>query len=158
MINNLEGLIRNVNPNRNNGGKSPIGEPFGPGTQLGFSIGQLRDFVKLQKRAKGYDIQTTANTTTNTQLVISGNAKILLGLNIGSNAGSGALLGHWGTLEVNNEIIFQDINLSFLSPELNWKEEEYFPFPRPLSGSDDVKLSIRSGASADIIFAEIYYI
>lgn len=159
MITNLEQLINNINPMRNNGGKSPIGEPYAAGTQLGFTIGQLRDFVKLQKRAKGYEIQTVANAVKDQQLIISGNAKILLGFNLAlERTVINNITDYSATLTVNNETIFEDVNLSFLYPPFNWKEEEYFPFPRPLSGSDDVKISIRAKANADLVLLELYYI
>lgn len=159
MILDLEQLIAKINPMKNGTGKSPIGMAFGAGTQMGFSIGELRDFIKLQKRCKGYDIQTTVNTTTYEKLVISGNAKILLGFNLSTKIADIAnLSSHSATLTVNNETIFENINLQFLNPNYNWKEQEYFPFPRPLSGSDDVTLAIKSGASADLVFVELYYI
>lgn len=159
MITTIEQFLKNANPSRNGGGKSPDGNVQFPGSQFGYNIGQLRDFIKTQKRSKGYNIQTIANTTKDTKLDISGTANLLLGFNLAINDNNLTNLGSYRcSLLVNEEIIFEDISAAFLNPQTNFHNEEYFPYPRPLSGSDVVIFTIKAGANADLINLQIYYI
>jgi len=159
MITRVEQFLKNANPARNNGGKSPNGSVQFPGAQFGYSIGELRDFIKTQKRAKGYNIQTTANQSKDTKLDISGTAKLLLGFNLALSDNTITNLGSYKcSLLVNEELVFEDVAATFLNPSTNFHEEEYFPFPRPLSGSDVVIFTVKAGANSDIINLEVYYI
>lgn len=159
MIYTIEQLIQNIDPKRNPKGKSPTGNVQFPGTQLGYTIGQMRDFIKLQKKSKGFDFQTEANLTTDFPITMPGNANVLLGISASTSIANIANLSDYSaTLMINNEQIFEHKNLQFLSPWWNRKDEEYFPFPRPVSGKDDIKIAITAKANADLIFIDLYYI
>ena len=154
----VEEVMRNANPNaRADKGKNGNGTVIFPGTQLGYDIGQMRDFVKVQKRSKGFNIQTVAGGTIDVPLKISGDGKFFLGLNLTSAVAS-TMFNHSFKLMFNEEQLFANCNGKYLTPELNPnKDMEFFPYPRPMSGSDTVTLSVTS-VIAEVIFLNTYYI
>ena len=154
----VEEVMRNANPaNRADKGKNGNGTVIFPGTQLGYDIGQMRDFVKVQKRSKGFEIQTSGGGTVDVPLKISGDGKFFLGLNIAS-AINATMFNHSFKLMFNEEQLFANCNGQYLCPALNPnKDMEFFPYPRPMSGSDTVILSVTSKL-AEVIFVNTYYI
>lgn len=154
----VEEVMRGADPTKlPNFGKNGNGTVNYPGSQLGYSLGQMRDFVKSQKRSKGFDIQTTANGTIDFPLEISGDGKFFLGLNV-ANAVFANMFNHSFKLMFNEEQLFANCNGVYLCPQLNPnKDMEFFPYPRPMSGSDNVVLSITSNI-AEKIFVNTYYI
>lgn len=154
----VQEIMQNANPNnRKDLGKTGMGNVIYPGAQLGLEIGQIRDFVKTQKRSKGFEFQTVAGATADFPLEISGDGVFFLGLNI-SSFDVATIANHSFKLMFNEEQIFAKNNGKFLCPQTNPnKDLEFFPYPRPMSGSDNVILSITSKV-AEIILINAYYI
>jgi len=153
----VEQVMANANPNaRADKGRNGIGGVIFPGSQLGYDLGQMRDFVKVQKRSKGFAIQTAVGTI-DFPLKISGDGNFFLGLNVASAVNS-TMFNHSFKLMFNEEQLFADCNGQYLCPALNPnKDMEFFPYPRPMSGSDTVILSITS-LLAEKVFVNTYYI
>lgn len=146
-----------VSPGRDNRG----GNEF-PGAQFGMTVEQVRNFVSLQKRVQGYNIQTQQDTTITTNIQLSGVAKFFLGINITMKSrGDGmpdAMSNHTASLILNNEQIFTNLNAQFLNPlSNNMRAHEFFPFPRPVTGNDQFQLSFDS-KQADLLYVALYYL
>lgn len=154
----VQEMLEMANPaNRGDRGKNKNGTVIFPGAQLGFDIGQIRDWVKCQKRSKGFEFQTSANQTEDFDLDISGDGVFFLGLNI-TPANSNTAFQHSYKLMFNEEQLFAKNNGKYLDPFLNPnKDMEFFPYPRPMAGSDSVTLSITSQV-AELVYVNVYYI
>ncbi len=153
----VQDILINANPNnRKDKVKNSNGSVIFPGAQLGFDIGAMRDFVKVQKRSKGF-IMTTVVGTKKFDLDISGDGVFFLGLNV-TSATPTTLWKHNFKLMFNEEQLFADNNGKFICPELNPnKDMEFFPYPRPMSGNDSITLTIESTEAVDL-FVNTYYI
>jgi len=153
----VEDILINANPNnRKDKGRNSNGSVIFPGAQLGFDIGAMRDFVKVQKRSKGFEFQTVVGSA-DFNLDISGDGVFFLGLNV-TSATPNTMFKHSLKLMFNEEQLFAKNNAKFLCPELNPnKDMEFFPYPRPMSGSDEVVLTITS-TEAITLFVNTYYI
>jgi|LakMenEpi03Aug12_release.lakeMendotaPanAssembly.Ray.scaffolds.fasta_scaffold695125_2 hypothetical protein len=132
-----------------------------PGMEIfpGATIDQIKEFIRKQKRAKGYPYNLTVGPN-DLPFQISGTAQLLLGFSIiptgaGVNAATPSEYPESVTLKINDEIILQNVHGYQLSP-VNLKEEYYF-FPRPLSGQDSTSWIIESSAARPVAIM-LYYI
>jgi hypothetical protein len=143
-----------------------INAPQFPGQQMGAkSIEDVRNIIKRQKRLKGYDFQV-AQGTSEFNLDLSGTARILLGIALfGESARVGEAYSCWCTFNqvetmsftVNNEIVIDQLNPNFLSPQFN--TNEYYFIPRPLSGTDILTLKFTNpGVVTEAVKVVLYYI
>jgi hypothetical protein len=121
-----------------------------PGTQNNpkRSIEDVRTFNKNMVRRKGYRF-SGGTTATGFNIKISGTAKFFLGI---------AFLNSFGalvTLTINNEVVFENVDAGFFT--LGKTEQDYYAVNRPLSGQDDITLTI----TGDIIYTNqpfvVYY-
>jgi hypothetical protein len=136
---------------------SSIGTPQFPGSQNGASIESVREFIRDQKRAKGYTI--TADTgTTSTDIKLSGTARMLLGFSILLDPARVAAntLPESFALSINNEVIIDQTAPRFFSPE--FCDDEFYFFPRPLSGTDEITTTIQNSLAATNVLIAFYYI
>ncbi len=141
--------------NKKNGGKGIVNTPQFMGLKGGASIPEVRSWIKKQKRAKGYLHAIGASDTTEFEIDISGSAKIFLGFSllIGETlAGSPTQFN----ININEEIMIRETHPFFFSPE--FMDDEYYFFPRPLSGSDTVTVTYQNPNAAQTIFMVVYYI
>lgn len=113
--------------------ESFIDTPQYPGWQKGLKMKTVQDFIKEQVRRKGY-VFTGGIGAQKFPLVISGNARFLYGI---------AFLDRFNArveLDVNNEVVIEDTHVGLLL--FGQTNADYYAVNRPLSGSDDVTLTI----------------
>jgi hypothetical protein len=119
--------------------KNPNGVPNYPGGQKGASKKQVQDFVKDQVRRKGFSV--SGSTSPNTiQLDFPGNARFFYGMEFENKIGT-------VTLMVNNEVVWQNMSTAFC--QVGTTDNDYHAVNRPLSGQDDVSLTITGFAGYD---------
>jgi hypothetical protein len=119
-------------------------------------IDTIRDFVKKQKKTRGYTLPLAVGENT-FNLTISGSARVLLGFALCKADNSLANIGATAMkLTINNEIIIDSVNPNFFGS--NFTNEGYYYFPRPLNGSDTVILVLTGTTSEQIASLVIYYI
>jgi len=137
--------------------KSGIGTPQFPGAQSGMTIDQIRDVMVNAKRLKGFNLTIDAGTTI-TDIKLSGNARLLLGLAILLVPAmvTADTIPDTINLTVNNDIVIDTTNPKFLSPE--FCDEEYYYIPRPLSGTDQITLTTVSAAVSQKMRVVFYYL
>jgi len=125
------------------------------------SVDEVRDLIKKQRRAKGYSL-TAPTGTTSFNLQLSGTARILLGLELGSFiAGSDSYVRGFQrissvTFKVNNEIILDQVHPNFLTNYGN--DSEMMQLPRPLSGTDEITIELTNPSATEVASLIIYYI
>lgn len=127
-------IKRRVPPFRGSG----MGIPSFPGQQNGASIEQVRDFNKNMVRRLGKRF-SGGTSAVDFQINFSGTAKFFLGIAFLNN------LGALVTLNVNNEVVFSNVDAGFFT--LGKTEQDYYAINRPLSGQDDVILTITGDAA-----------
>ena len=136
--------------------KQLIRTPQFPGQQKGASIEQVRSLIKRQKRAKGYT-QAVPTGTTTFNLDLSGTARIFLGFAILLEDGLSLVAQpSQFNVTINNEIVIDQVQPSFFSPD--FMDEEYYFFPRPLSGTDDITVTYVNAAPAQTVRLIVYYL
>jgi hypothetical protein len=144
-----------------------IGNPQFMGQQFGkVSIDQIRSLIKRQKRIKGYShIAPVGNSQIN--LDLTGTARIFLGIAFFGEAKAVAppAFANWTIfteietlqLQINNEIVIDQLDPNFLTPQFN--NNEYYYLPRPLSGTDEITVKFNNtGTTTEAIKIVVYYI
>jgi hypothetical protein len=116
---------------------SNLGFPNFPGQQAGASMKAVQNFTKNQIRRKGFRFSGGTSATA-FQIKISGTAKFLLGIGFLNSFGALA------TLTINNEVVFENMDVRFFL--FGATEQDYFAINRPLSGQDDITLTITGDA------------
>lgn len=134
-----------------------INTPQFPGQQMGDkSIEQIRGIIKRQKRLKGYSFQVPTGASS-FDLDLSGTARILLGIALIGQGGSGFNDITTVQFKVNNEIVIDQVSPNILTSFFN--NNEYYYIPRPLSGRDQLTISFQNnGANTELCDFVIYYI
>lgn len=133
-------------------GQGPIARGRVNGQNM--NLQQFQDYVKKQKRVKGYLITLSAGTQIQ-DLSISGDARMLLGFAfLESSDPAGPIPATGCTLTINNEIIVENVNPNFFSYALT--DNEFYFYPRPLTGRDKIALSIEATGTASVSFAIFY--
>jgi len=126
-----------------------VNTPQFPGWQKNNPPDKVRDFIKDQVRRKGFRFSGGA-VATDFNLGLSGNARFFWGIAMipGQNLGL-------ATLKVNNEVIFENVDWGFLA--FGTTEQDYFAVNRPLSGQDDIILTLTGNAGyANIPVLAVY--
>lgn len=138
-----------------------LNAPQFPGMQTGASLEQVRDYIKKQRRIKGYSFNVTSGQTQQ-NLQLSGTARQLLGiLLIPVNAGTDTFIQGFQEItefsfKVNNEIIIESLNPSFATNYAN--DDEFLCIPRPLSGTDQITISFNNPGATETCGIALYYI
>jgi hypothetical protein len=143
--------------------KLGLNAPQFPGMQTGKmqSVDQVRDLIKKQRRVKGYNL-TVPTGTTSFNLQLSGTARILLGLELGSFiTGTDSYVRGFQrvtlcSFKVNNEIILDSVHPNFLTNYGN--DSEFMSLPRPLSGTDEITIEFTNPGASEVANIAIYYI
>lgn len=157
VMTSVEQVMTHMNPVKGKKNQSGNGSPIFPGSQLGFDIGEMRDFIKTQRRCTGYTIAGVVGNVS-TPIQLAGDAKILLGAAISTPIADLANISDFTvSFDLNNEIVIDEINAQFFNPQQTLKSGEYFPFPRPLAGNDKMSIDI-TGVSAKTLYVVFYYI
>lgn len=129
--------------------------PQFPGQQKGFSIDAIRTLIKKQKRTRGFRFNLVSSIGT-FNINISGSARIFLGFALSFEPDTTANFPAFMNLTINNEVIIQDVNPNFFTSR--YMDDEYYFFPRPLSGQDDVILQTQPAPVDVIMDFVVYYI
>ena len=93
---------------------------------------------------------------------ISGPARILLGIQLlPVNPGTDTFIQGFQSIsnisfKVNNEIIIESLNPTFVTNYSN--DEEFMPIPRPLSGTDQITINFTNSGATEVCAIAIYYI
>ena len=140
-----------------------LNAPQFPGMQTGKmkSVDEVRDLIKKQRRVKGYNL-TVPTGTTSFNLQLSGTARILLGIELGSfiTATDSYIRGFQRvtlcSFKVNNEIILDSVHPNFITNYGN--DSEMMQLPRPLSGTDEITIEFTNPGASEVANVAIYYI
>jgi len=143
--------------------KLGLNAPQFPGMQTGKmqSVDDVRDLIKKQRRVKGYNL-TVPTGTTSFNLQLSGTARILLGIELGSfiTATDSYIRGFQRvtlcSFKVNNEIILDSVHPNFITNYGN--DSEMMQLPRPLSGTDEITIEFTNPGASEVANIAIYYI
>jgi len=140
-----------------------LNAPQFPGLQTGKmkSVDEVRDLIKKQRRVKGFQF-SVPNGQSQQNLQISGTARILLGIQLlPVNPGTDTFIQGFQSIsnisfKVNNEIIIESLNPTFVTNYSN--DEEFMPIPRPLSGTDQITINFTNSGGTEVCAIAIYYI
>jgi hypothetical protein len=140
-----------------------LNAPQFPGLQTGKmkSVDEVRDLIKKQRRVKGFQF-SVPNGQSQQNLQISGTARILLGIQLlPVNPGTDTFIQGFQSIsnisfKVNNEIIIESLNPTFVTNYSN--DEEFMPIPRPLSGTDQITINFTNSGATEVCAIAIYYI
>jgi hypothetical protein len=140
-----------------------LNAPQFPGLQTGKmkNVDEVRDLIKKQRRVKGFQF-SVPNGQSQQNLQISGTARILLGIQLlPVNPGTDTFIQGFQSIsnisfKVNNEIIIESLNPTFVTNYSN--DEEFMPIPRPLSGTDQITISFTNSGATEVCAIAIYYI
>lgn len=144
-----------MNPRQRVEYKGIVRTPQFPGQQKGLSIDAVRTFIKKQKRCKGFRFALTTSEQS-FDISVSGSARLFLGFVFSFSPDTLADFPPFVNMTINNEVIIQDVNPNFFTAR--YMDDEYYFFPRPLSGSDDMKLTVQPSAAPINLDVGIYYI
>jgi len=113
-------------------------DPDFPGRQNGASVNQVRDYIKNQVRRKGFRF-SGSTAPVQQPIQIAGNAKFLFGI--------AWLNDSFGTFSmmINNEQVIETTDTGFFM--FGRTEQDYFAINRPLSGSDQITITITGDAA-----------
>ena len=120
------------------------------------SIEQVRAIIRRQKKARGFRFGLVAGTNADNDIQISGDARTFLGFAVLFENEAGGAVAESMTLTVNDEIVINQVPPPFFTPD--FMDDEYYFFPRPLSGQDDINLSIDVSAGTMDFLLIVYYI
>lgn len=112
-----------------------------PGGRMGLTVEEVQEYIQKQKKSQGYTATIAVGSNTSLSNVeLPGTARVMLGFtfNFTGLAVGGEITGLL-TMKLNNEIVIDETLISFFGS--GFTDEEYYFFPRPLSGND--KLEIR---------------
>lgn len=99
------------------------------------------------KKAKGFRVNVQAATTTEQKITLTGDAKMILGLNLAQLDNGGAIQDAAFSLIINNEQVISEISIKDLSIDASLRNAaigEFYIYKRMLSGSDDIRVLIRN--------------
>lgn len=128
-----------------------------PGQKQGLTQKQVQAIINSSKRAKGFVTPLPAAQITPQQIEISGTANWLLGFALfpRDNHADPAATPRMVSLMINDEQALQPSPFNLL--DKRYIEGEYYVFPRPLSGSDDIILVYDNTNGLDQDVEAIFY-
>lgn len=120
------------------------------------SIEQVRAIIRRQKRCRGFRFGLVAGINADLNIQISGDARTFLGFSVLLDNQTAGADPTEMTLTINNEIVISQVDPQFFSPD--FMDDEYYFFPRPLSGQDDIELSVTNDVGTVDFLLAVYYI
>lgn len=112
-------------------------------------MAMLRQWVRDQKKAVGLIVTTAAGNQVRANLNIPQQGKFLLGFGF-----SGVIPNGPVNILVNNEKFIDELHGSFL--DVAQITEEFYYYPRPLTGIDKLVLEITDSGAQQVRFAAYY--
>lgn len=114
-----------------------------PGSQFGANIDQIRALINRGKCSKGFIIPVLVGTQ-EFSLKLPSDARILLGFCIGIFTA-----GETFSLQVNQEKIVDGAPVSCFTNLNRVLVDEYYVYPRPLSGQDEILFTYTAVGAKD---------
>jgi hypothetical protein len=126
-------------------GSPAPGQPGGPTPSINQNdLGNrnIQTYIKAQIYMKGYTQGVNAGNNANLANITSlgGSARKLFGIAIWVSQANVADDDTF-SLKINNETIIDSVYWRTFNPQFNLKLDQFFPLPRPLSGSDTLVMS-----------------
>lgn len=98
------------------------------------TVEQIQGMIRRQKKVQGFLLAVAAGNNT-FPITLNSKGRVFLGIKLAF----GAAVGDLFTLTINNEkVISNGTVVNFINTSLCG--DEYYSFPRPLSGSDSIRL------------------
>ncbi len=144
-----------MNPRQRAEYKGIVRTPQYPGQQKGLSIEAVRTFIKKQKRSQGFRFAIGASADS-FDISVSGSARLMLGFALSFSPDTLADFPPFIQMTINNEVVIANTNPNFFTAR--YMDDEYYFFPRPLSGQDDMTLAVQPAANPINLDVVIYYI
>jgi len=135
--------------------KGIVDTPEFPGLDMEGRIDLIRRIIINQKRAKGFSLNIVNGTGNSFDINLSGTAKWMLGFVLTFTNQTVLGVPTSMTLTVNNDVVIQDAYPPSFSAGLT--DREFYFYPRPLSGQDEIVLTM-TGQLVNTAFANFYYI
>ena len=127
-----------------------------PGQQTGNSLEQTRnEYIKNQK-IYGQSVNLVAGSNPDIDINLPKDGRQLLGISV-YIGGLTVLQNPNFDLIINNTRFVQSVGLRSISIE-TLQERQYTTLNLPLSGDDQIKLSINNGVAGTIAFFNFYYV
>lgn len=129
-----------------------------PGDMMGLTVEQVQQYIKRQKKCKGFSQALVIGDNNTIRISLPGTARVLLGFAINWKrlpAGQTQPSGN-ATFKVNNEIVIEDTDIFFYGPD--YTDEEYYFIPRPLSGNDDITMTLKAVEYGYTLTLNFYYL
>lgn len=130
--------------------QSKASEVFGKGQN--FNNEKSQQFIRNQKRMQGQLIAVTTSAQS-VNVTLGGNQSFLFGINI-----MGADAGDLFSLNINNEDIIKTTDATSFDPSFRNFAGEYFEYPRPLNGSDQITVNYTGVSGSRNVFVNFYFI
>lgn len=130
-----------------------------PGATYGAPWDDIQELIRKQKKTLGILAVCNVGTVNNFSIKLSGTANIFLGLAIGNFSAFLNPLSNL-TLTINNDVVIDKISTFFLLKETTVCNSpyEYKSYPRPLSGNDDIVLTINEDPGGlNSVYEIIFY-
>lgn len=127
-----------------------------PGDRMGLDVQQVQNYIKRQKRCTGENFVLETGDNPGLQVQLPGNARVLLGFVLAFTTEGGALPDGNLSLIINNEIVIDDVFVTFYGADFT--DEEYFFIPRPLSGQDDIEFRVNGVTTPYTLHLNNYYL
>jgi len=148
----------NIQPNRfpwATNRKGLIDSPQFVGLDLKEKIEFIRAFVKDQVKTKGFSNIIAAGQNNKFDFQLSGVAKMLMGFAVVYEDEAFASLPEFISLNINTETIIDEVSPAFFLS--GFTDSEYYWFPRPLSGNDQITWTAQ-GTAQNIQKVIFYYL
>lgn len=138
-------------------GEVIVRTPQFPGVKPNMTIEQVRAIIRRQKRSRGFRFGVVAggNAANVFNIPLSGTARVFLGFAVLFDEEVAASVPLDMTITINNEIVIDAVPPGFFNPA--FMDDEYYFFPRPLSGQDTIVLQVNGTAALDFLVI-VYYI
>jgi len=124
------------------------------GVRPGMTIEQVRSVIRRQKRAKGFRFGIAAGSN-EFDIQLSGTARVFLGFSLLFDEADPLIVPDDINITINNEIVIDQVPPGFFNPA--FMDDEYYFFPRPLSGQDTITLNVNGTGDIDLLVI-VYYI
>lgn len=125
------------------------------GRNMGLNVEQVQNYIKRQKRCKGQSYNLGAGDNSGLLVQLPGSARLLLGFVFDFSEVAKVADG-LVSLQINNEIVIEDVFVNFFSKDFT--DEEYYFIPRPLSGQDDIRLTVKGVTDIYTLNVNLYYL
>ena len=132
-----------------------VDTPQMPGMDVQERIEKVRQFIINQKRAIGFETQIASGTGNIQDIKLAGTARMLLGFSFKFFSDLPDEVPTQASLIVNNDNVLTNVYPPSFDPD--FMDDEFYWFPRPLSGTDQIKLTL-TGQADNTLFSTWFYI